>query len=158
MGLYDRTLDPPMEGESRRIIILQKNQSPLWETIEYFREAFISRQMVSINAEVHFMKTDRENVSKKKAKKVWSQVTNLLLRPDLQANWQEFKDFQVFVVGGKEDEAVRIFAMNENMVKEVLALFSDEDNHYDIIPQELSRTFGDIEIDEEVTYEEPMLA
>ena len=48
--------------------------------------------------------------------------------------------------------------MNENMVKEVLALFSDEDNHYDTIPQELSRTFGDIETDEEVTYEEPMLA
>ena len=65
---------------------------------------------------------------KKKAKKVSGQIDNLLLRPDLQNDVQEFKDFTIQILGGPESESVRVFTITDHMFREVERLF---DGTYD---------------------------
>ena len=116
VGIYDKK----GSQASRAITILEKNKSPLWQCIKYF-EGWTLSQLVTIRAQVIVMNTSE--LSKKKAKRVYGQIDNVLSRPDLKDDYKEFHDFMIAIMGGSEPETIRVFTMTKKMVQEIKGVF-----------------------------------
>jgi hypothetical protein len=121
MAMYDKEHN---EALSRQIMVIEGNQ-PISQVIEY-TEAFFCGMPCQCSGRITMFASGQ--LSKRVAKRVFNQVDNLLLRPDIRAEGicREFDDFAIKMYGGEHVETVRVFEITQPMLDELVGLYPPE--------------------------------